>query len=144
MSGHDTPPTIASVEQSCRERGLRLTPTRREVMEILLEEPQPLGAYAILDKLAQGGRPGQPPMVYRALDFLVSNGFVHKLSTRSAYTPCSHPGEPHTPTILICRSCERVTEAEGIAEPLKRAANASGFTVDEAILEAEGLCPDCA
>lgn len=134
---------IDAVEQSCRERGLRFTATRRAVMEILLDDPQPLGAYTILERLADAGRPGQPPMVYRALDFLINNGFAHKLSSRSAYTACAHPGEPHSATILICRSCDRVTEAEGIANSLQRAADASGFVVEETILEAEGLCLDC-
>ena len=136
--------TLDEVAASCRERGLRFTDIRRQVMGILLNSEKPLGAYAILEQMTGDGSPAQPPKVYRALDFLVGNGFAHKIATQSTFTACAHPGQPHTPTFLICKSCDSVTEAEIPSSPIQEAAKATGFKVEGAVLEAEGICPDCA
>ena len=136
---------IAAVDAQCQARGLQLTPVRRRVLEILLQEHRALGAYEILDRLRQEGLGSQPPVAYRALDFLVKNGFAHKIEQLNAFVACAHPGEQHAPVFLICRKCESVAEAE--ADPregrLGETARAAGFVIEKAVVEAEGLCPDC-
>lgn len=137
---------ITEAEDQCASNGLRLTPVRRKVLELLLSEHRALGAYAILDLLRDAGFGSQPPVAYRALDFLASHGFVHKIERLNAFVACSNPGANHSPAFLICRECDAVAEAQ--SKPLKsvlgEAANATGFEIERTVVEAEGLCPSCA
>ena len=134
----------AAVETRCQDRGLRLTPLRRRVLEILLEEHKAMGAYEVLAQLAAEGRAAHPPVAYRALDWLVAHGFAHKIERLNAFVACLHPDDGHRPAFLICRSCQSVAEAEiASGGPLGQAARDLGFTVDRWIIEAEGLCPAC-
>lgn len=137
---------LTAVEDRCRAQKLQFTPARRRVLEILLERHRAMGAYEILDILAAEGLGSQPPVVYRALDFLVSNGFAHRIERMNAYTACSHPGEDHVPAFLICRSCKAVAEAETLLDGgrLGDAARNTGFVIEKVVVEAEGLCPACA
>jgi Fur family transcriptional regulator, zinc uptake regulator len=134
---------LSSAERSCREQGLRLTPVRRRVLEILLEEHRAIGAYDILARLAGEGHAAQPPIAYRALDFLVGHGFAHKIERLNAYIACTHPGDRHAPAFLICRNCDRVAETLAQAETVTRTARRAGFAVERTVIEAEGLCADC-
>ena len=136
---------IAAVETYCREHKLQLTPVRRRVLEILLERHRAMGAYEILDTLREEGLGSQPPVAYRALDFLVGHRFAHKIERLNAFIACTHPGQEHTPAFLICRLCDSVAETH--AEPtrgmLGRAATDTGFSIEQAVVEAVGLCPQC-
>lgn len=137
---------IAAVEAACAERGLRLTPMRRRVLEILLEDHSALGAYDVLRRLTDDGAAPQPPVAYRALDFLVANGFAHRIEKKNAYVACSAPGEGHRAAFLLCRACGAVAElnAESALRSLRRTAADAGFSIDRAVLELEGLCGACA
>lgn len=136
---------VAAADAHCRAAGLQLTPVRRQVLEILLGEHRALGAYDILDILAKRGFASQPPVAYRALDFLVKHGFAHRIERLNAFVACAHPGEMHAPAFLICRVCDAVAEAQ--SEPTKgwlgKAADAAGFTIERAVVEAVGVCPNC-
>jgi Fur family zinc uptake transcriptional regulator len=116
------------------------------VLELLLQEHRALGAYAILDLLRDAGFGSQPPVAYRALDFLAEHGFVHKIERLNAFVACSHPGEAHSPAFMICRVCDTVAEAQSVPAKgaLGAAARATGFQIERAVVEAEGLCPSCA
>lgn len=147
---HDHNTCIASAlqqaEARCLAQKLQFTPVRRRVLEILLEKHRALGAYDILEVLAADGLGSQPPVVYRALDFLVSHGLAHRIERMNAYTACAHPDHDHVPAFLICRACKAVAEAETeLAQGrLGRAAEATGFSIERIVVEAEGLCPACA
>ncbi|QDL91466.1 transcriptional repressor [Paroceanicella profunda] len=136
---------LSAAEEACTARKLRFTPVRRRVLEMLLEDHRALGAYDILDRLAREGRGAQPPVAYRALDFLVSHGFAHKIERLNAYVACAHPGEGHTPAFMICRGCASVAEASSSqsAGTLGQAARDAGFRIERTVVEAEGLCPAC-
>lgn len=138
--------TVTRAEEICARDGLRLTPARRRVLEILLAEHRAMGAYEILDVLRAEGLGAQPPVAYRALDFLVANGFAHKIERLNAFVACTHPGEAHAPAFLICRKCGRVAEtsAAGQGGRLGAAAREAGFAIERTVMEAEGLCPVCA
>lgn len=125
--------------------GARLTPVRRRVLEILLESHRALGAYDVLTRLAAEGYGNQPPVAYRALEFLEAQGFVHRIRRLNAFTACMHPGEAHAPVFLICRACHAVAEAPGapVRAALEAAAGGMGFTVERSTVEALGLCPAC-
>jgi len=136
---------LAAAEARCAEEGLRLTPVRRKVLELLLQEHRALGAYALLDLLKEAGFGSQPPVAYRALDFLTAHGFAHKIERLNAFVACSHPGAHHAPAFMICRLCDAVAEAH--AAPAKgvlgAAAKAAGFQIEKTVVEAEGVCPKC-
>jgi Fur family zinc uptake transcriptional regulator len=137
--------TVASVADQCASEGLSLTPVRRRVLEILLARHRALGAYDILDVLREEGFGSQPPVVYRALDFLTQNGFAHRIEGLNAFIACHHPGQRHAPAFLICRICKAVAEAP--ADPVRRAvtdtASQAGFAVERTVVEVEGVCPNC-
>ena len=137
---------LASADARCESEGLRLTPVRRKVLELLLQEHRALGAYAILDHLRDAGFGSQPPVAYRALEFLAEHGFVHKIERLNAFVACAHPGETHSPAFMICRVCDAVAEAPSAPAKgaLGAAARAAGFQIERTVVEAEGVCPTCA
>jgi len=142
---HCAADVLARAEVLAKGQGARLTPVRRRVLEILLEDHRALGAYDVLQRLAAEGFGNQPPVAYRALDFLVEQGFAHRVRRLNAFTACMHPGEAHAPTFLICRGCDAVAEAPAapVRAALDAAAGAVGFIVERASIEALGLCPAC-
>ena len=128
----------------CEKNGLKFTPVRQRVFEILLSEHKAMGAYDILEILAKEGLGSQPPVVYRALEFLGTHGFVHKIEKLNAFVACEHPGSDHDPAFMICRSCTKVVEMEGSPNSeISTAAKSMGFEVEAIVVEAEGLCPTC-
>lgn len=137
--------TVDAVAARCASEGLQLTPVRRRVLEILLAKHRAMGAYDILEVLREEGLGAQPPVAYRALDFLTSHGFAHRVERLNAFVACAHTQEDHTPAFLICRKCDAVAETP--AGPMRRAladtADAAGFKVERATVEALGLCPNC-
>ena len=146
---HDHTQCIASAmgaaEHLCDEQGLQLTKVRRRVLEILLEKHRAMGAYEVLDHLREEGLGSQPPVAYRALDFLVSNGLAHRIERLNAFIACVAPGESHAPTFLICRGCSSVAETPAwrAGRALRNVASEVGFEVERVAIEAEGLCPSC-
>jgi Fur family zinc uptake transcriptional regulator len=136
---------IAAAETRCATDGLRFTPVRRKVFEILLQEHRALGAYTILDRLREAGFGSQPPVAYRALDFLVANGLAHKIERLNAFIACVHPSQAHTPAFMICRLCDAVAETQSSPArgALGSAARATGFRIERTVVEAEGVCPAC-
>jgi Fur family zinc uptake transcriptional regulator len=136
---------MARAEALASDRGVRLTPVRRRALEILAEAHRALGAYDVLQRLAAEGYGNQPPVAYRALDFLVEHGLAHRITRLNAFAACTHPGEDHAPVFLICRVCQTMAEVAGdpVARALEAGAAAVGFTVERATIEAAGLCPAC-
>src|SRR6202035_1552035 len=104
--------TMAHAEALCAERGERLTPMRRHVLEILAASHKPLGAYEIMDQAGRSGPHAAPITVYRALDFLRENGLVHRIESRNAFVACvrNHQSDGLV-AFLICERCGAVGEA---------------------------------
>ena len=138
--------SIKEAEKYCKENDLKFTPVRRKVLEILLQKNKALGAYEILDLLREAGFKYQPPVAYRALDFLVKNGFAHKIEQLNSFVGCVHPGKDHSPAFMICTNCNFVSEEEPINSDfsISKIGSRSGFKVEKAIIEAQGLCQSCA
>ncbi|MEN8212958.1 MAG: transcriptional repressor [Pseudomonadota bacterium] len=130
-------------EQLCEQRGVRLTPQRKQVLRIIMQSEFPLGAYEILQKMEQ---PAAPPTVYRALDFLLQQGLIHRLETLQAYLVCDHPDASHQSQFLICSECGRVKEMEdrNIRRSLDSAASEAGFSRSNEVVEIIGRCGRCA
>ena len=137
---------MKNIEEYCKAKNLKLTPVRQKVFQLLVKEKSGLGAYRILDLLREAGFNSQPPVAYRALDFLVEHGFVHKIESQNSFVACSDPGEHHSPIFMICKKCDSVSEATVSvpASDLSEALMATGFQVEQTIIEAEGGCSTCA
>jgi len=140
---------LSQAREACRERGARLTQLREEVLRLVWQSHRPVGAYALLEMLgARAGarhQPG-PPTVYRALEFLREQGFVHRVESLNAYVGCQIGAGPHDHQLYICRGCGATLES---AQPAIHAAVARygeevGFAVESMALEVIGLCPACA
>lgn len=136
---------LTRAEAMAQANGARLTPVRRRVLEILLEHHRAMGAYDVLQRLTSEGFGNQPPVAYRALDFLVDQGLAHRITRLNAFAACMHPGEAHAPAFLICRLCNTVAEAPAapVRAALDVAAAALGFVIERSNVEALGLCPAC-
>jgi Fur family zinc uptake transcriptional regulator len=148
-----TPATIAKLDHAaalCERRGTKLTELRRTVLGLILDAEAPTGAYDLLERLRSHRGASAPPTVYRALDFLLEQGFVHRIERLSAFVGCieahSHEGDHHhAAQFLICRTCGQATELDDhhLAHALIHAAEAVGFKVSGATIEAEGICAKC-
>lgn len=132
------------------QQGGRLTPKRRQVLEILLQKPQPLSAYEVADHYQQILGETIPAMsVYRMLDFLISQGLVHKLASANKFIACSHITCDHghqTPQFLICDNCHSVREVgidNRLITALKKSISDNNFQLNSPQLELHGLCEDC-
>ena len=148
--GHDhgrcASDAISHAEAICASRHERLTPIRRRVLEALLASHAPLGAYDLIDRLAaQGGRPA-PITIYRALDFLREQGLVHRIESRNAFIACVHNHASGDPVVfLICEKCGAVGEAAAaaVADTIRSASRAAGFTPKTPVIEIFGICAHC-
>ena len=137
---------LNQAEQLCRIRGVRLTALRRRVLELVLSDTKPKGAYAILDILRQqDGRTGAPPTVYRALDFLLAQGLIHRLASCNVFIACRQPTAHHHGQFLICRCCGHVAElhSQAVENLLRECALSAGFQVETQMVEISGYCKQC-
>ncbi len=137
---------LAQAEAICARRAARLTPIRRRVLEALLASHQPLGAYELIERLAVRGERLSPITIYRALDFLRDNGLAHRIESRNAFIACGHNHDSGDPVVfLICEKCGAVGEAAGaaVADTIKSASRAAGFTPKTPVIEISGVCRHC-
>lgn len=157
----ETEGLLDRAEAMCAARGGRLTELRRQVLGLVLDAKGPMGAYDLLEGLRATRHKAAPPTVYRALDFLLEQGLIHKLARLSAFVGCvaephghgtGHPHDhehghdhSHAAQFLICRQCGKVSEIEdaALSRALAAAALRLGFAVSGATIEAEGLCAGC-
>ena len=136
---------IETAKKHCDASGLRLTPLRLRVLELVWQNHEPVKAYDILDDLKQGHSSSAPPTVYRALDFLQEEGLVHKIESLNAYVGCGSPDHNHASQFLICRSCGVVAEMNDadIRNLIADKAIDMGFKIDKEIIEVKGICSQC-
>jgi Fur family zinc uptake transcriptional regulator len=148
--GHDhrrcSADALRHAETLCDRRAHTLTPTRRQVLEVLLESHKPLGAYEIIDRAARHGTRHAPITVYRALDFLIEHGLAHRIESRNAFIACVHGHDAADLVVfLICERCGEVGEApsQAVADSLKAATRAAGFSPKVPVIEIGGICSNC-
>jgi Fur family zinc uptake transcriptional regulator len=145
---HDrcTADALLHAERVCERRAQKFTPIRRQVLQALLSSHRPLGAYEVIDELAKSMPRPAPITVYRALDFLMGNGLVHRIESRNAYLACAHDHDAAAMVaVLICERCGSVGEipAAPVAQSLNTAARATGFTPTLSVVEITGTCAHC-
>jgi Fur family zinc uptake transcriptional regulator len=133
-------------EAMCRRRGARLTPMRRRVLELIWDSHKAVKAYDLLDRLSESEPSVRPPTVYRALEFLMAHGLVHRVDSLNAFVGCSGSDEHHNAQFLICQDCGEVSEVAGdeIGRAVARQAASAGFKLRSQTVELHGQCPACA
>ena len=130
----------------CNARETRFTPLRRKVLELVWGGHKPTTAYELLDLLSIDGKKRvAPPTIYRALDFLIEEGFVHRLESLNAFIGCSDPEHLHQGHFLICTQCRTVKEINDkmLHDKIKDVANNEGYKLDHSMLEIMGKCINC-
>ena len=130
----------------CQKRGARFTPAREQVFLLLCQHEGAIGAYDLLDALKATDPAAKPATIYRALDFLSKQGFVHKIESINAFVMCHHFSECNHPVqLFICDQCDNVEEIQSnnLDLALRSMADASGFTISHQIVEAHGICKAC-
>ena len=144
--GRCTADALTHAERVCAQRAQKFTPLRRQVLQALLSSHRPLGAYEVIEELARSLPRPAPITVYRALEFLMANGLVHRIESRNAYLACAQDHDRAAlVAFLICDRCGAVGEvpAAPIADSLTAAASASGFAPRLSVVEITGVCAHC-
>ena len=137
---------VALAISLCDARGAQLTKLRRKILELLWESGRPTGAYELVEALKlRDSRPVAPPTVYRALEFLISQGLVSKIESRNAYVPCAHPERRHDCLFFICSNCGAAVELEDqrLERLISEDAALIGFRAMRRVVEVEGTCARC-
>lgn len=143
---HTLSDRLAEAQHLCSHRGVRFTDMRQAVFEALLACSAPISAYDLLAHLQTNlARKLAPPTVYRALEFLLEQGLIHRLETTQAYLACNHPGIAHESVYFVCSACGKVQELEdpAVAELLALKAQSLGFAPARPVIEVQGLCAGC-
>ncbi|MBP6818549.1 MAG: transcriptional repressor [Ferrovibrio sp.] len=149
LHGHDHAVCIADAlekaEAHCAATGAKLTPIRRRVLELIWNSHKPAGAYDLLGELSRDGQKVAPPTVYRALDFLVESGLVHRVESLNAFIGCTEPGHERQQEIFLCRECGTAFEISDpeLGKRIQHNAASLGFKVERQTIEVVGLCRDC-
>lgn len=137
---------LERVEKSLLQKGERFTAPRRDVLKTLIQNKPPMKApmkaYDVVGKM----KGAKPMTIYRALDFLVAQGLVHRIESLNAYVPCVERHCAHTDSqYLICDGCGNVEELHNHAIDdyiVKKVAD-TGFRVSHKTMELHGTCAKC-
>jgi len=138
--------SISRVDEICRSNKLGFTDIRKLVFEIIIKNNKPIKAYQILDEIRNiTNKPSHPPTVYRAIDFLIENGFVHKLNSINSFVGCFHPKTHEECYFLICKKCNLYQECcdDSLKDRISKTAVHNKFVISNTTLEIEGHCLDC-
>lgn len=137
---------IEKIETICKKRNIKLTTQRRTVLDIMFTANKAMSAYDLLDLLKVSEPQAKPPTIYRALEFLLEQGFIHKVESSNSYIICPHFHDPeHISILFICDKCQQIIEKHSadIEKQLKQLAQQSIFLIKHSVLEIHGLCQQC-
>jgi len=129
----------------CEERGARFTQTRRKVLQLMLAHASSISAYDLLDNLKETDSSAKPPTVYRALDFLLEQHFIHRVESQNAFIACNDFADSHQLQLFICEKCNEVQELHSpqIQQSLNEQARLNDFQINTQTVEVRGLCHHC-
>lgn len=136
---------LKMAEEICQKKTVRFTKSRRQILQMIYASPNPAKAYDILDQLKKTQPQAKPPTVYRALDFLLENGLIHKVNSLNAYVGCSHPLKHNNCYFLICSNCQEISECctDILTAEIVKIAKSAKFNIQNINLEIEGKCHKC-
>jgi Fur family zinc uptake transcriptional regulator len=138
-------PLLARAIDICKSKNVRFTPVRQQVFTLMAEQKGAISAYDLLEKLQAFDSKAKPPTIYRALEFLLENHFIHRIESLNAYLMCCHLGCEHPMQLLICDMCQQIIELSdpNIDEAFSLKASQFGFKITNKVLEAHGVCDSC-
>jgi Fur family zinc uptake transcriptional regulator len=136
---------LVTAEHLCVDRGVQLTPIRHKVLELIWESHKAVKAYELLDRLKPLQQAAKPATIYRALDFLMEQGLIHRVESLNAFVGCRCSGYQHEQLLLICKHCQEVEErsAKEVMLVLSDEIKQAGFIVYSKAIEVHGLCAKC-
>lgn len=136
---------LDTAEQLCVVRGVQLTPTRLQVLKLIWESHKAVKAYELLDRLKPLKQEAKPATIYRALDFLIEQGLIHRIESMNAFIGCNCSAERHEQLLLICRLCHEVEErpATVVMKALSDEIEQAGFIGQSKAIEIHGICARC-
>lgn len=137
---------LTAARELCSVRGVRLTELREQVLALIWQSHKPLGAYTLMEMLALAStRRVAPPTVYRALEFLLEEGLIHRINSLNAFVGCPSPDQKHQSHFLICESCGVAVELDAatLNKNLLACAKNAGFSVISHSVEISGHCFTC-
>lgn len=136
---------VHTADRLCTERGVQLTSIRRQVLELVWASHRAVKAYDLLEQMKPLQQSAKPVTVYRALDFLLMQGLIHRVESLNAFVGCSCSEKQHEQLLLICVQCHEVEERPGVMvmEALSKELQQAGFTVHRKTIEIQGLCRHC-
>lgn len=137
---------LAAAERLCMERGVQLTPIRQQVLALIWENHNSVKAYELLDRLKPLQSAAKPATIYRALDFLIEQGLIHRVESLNAFVGCNCPTYQHEQLLLICIQCNEVEErsAPEVMHALLAEINQAHFIPHSKTIEIQGICQKCA
>lgn len=137
---------LEHVSGLCEARGVRFTPQRKRVFELICSSKSASSAYYLLEKLKESEPQAKPPTIYRALDFLLEQGFIHKVESNNSFISCCLCGQnKHYSQLLICDQCGNVIELQddNLTTLLNGNAEKHGFKITNHVIETHGTCRSC-
>jgi len=137
---------LEHVSSVCKDRGVRFTPQRKRVFELISTNKSASSAYNLLEQLKESEPQAKPPTIYRALDFLLEQGFIHKVESNNSFISCCSCGQnKHYSQLLVCDQCGNVVELQDDNLMTLLAGNAEnqGFKITNHVIETHGTCKTC-
>ncbi|MDD2758808.1 MAG: transcriptional repressor [Methylomonas sp.] len=136
---------LSAAEQVCAQRGVQLTPIRHKILELIWNSHQAIKAYDLLDQIRPSNDAAKPSTVYRALDFLLEHGLIHRVESLNAFVGCRCSGSQHDQLLLICTACHNVEEraASNVFLALADEMHDASFSPLRKTVEIHGLCKSC-
>lgn len=136
---------LMTAERLCHERGIRFTPIRRQVLELVWESHRAVKAYDLLERIRPDNVKAKPVTVYRALDFLLQQGLIHRVESLNAFIGCSFSGQRHEQLFLTCVICNEIEErpAERVMQAIADEMQQADFTAHRHAIEIHGVCSRC-
>lgn len=136
---------LDTAEQLCVVRGVQLTPIRHQVLSLIWESHKAVKAYELLDRFKPIKNAAKPATIYRALDFLIEQGLIHRVESLSAFVGCRCSGHQHEQLLLICKQCHEVEErsATEVMSALAQEIKQAQFIAHSKAIEIHGVCKKC-
>ncbi|MDD5753833.1 MAG: transcriptional repressor [Methylococcales bacterium] len=136
---------LNTATQLCFERGVQLTAIRQQVLELIWENHHAVKAYDLLERIKPLQSAAKPATIYRALDFLIAQGFIHRVESLNAFIGCCNLKTAHEQLLLICKQCNDGEEspANAVMQSLAQEFENAGFTVHHQAIEIQGICATC-
>lgn len=136
---------LESAQTICQDKNIRLTPIRQRIFELIWATHKAIGAYDLLAILQREDPNAKPVTIYRALDFLLNAGLIHKVASLNAFIGCSNPETAHNSVLLICDVCHDAKEvaAQEVYEAICDIGKNNAFQPQQLTLELHGCCEEC-